>query len=69
MVWKNTEIHIPVLKNTVLSYLNVIPDGTYLDGTVGLGGHSYAIQNLLSRKGKLIGLDGDEEAFKFSKHR
>ena len=69
MVWKNTEIHIPVLKNTVLSYLNVIPDGTYLDGTVRLGVHSFAIQNLLSRNGKLIGLDGDEEAVKFSKHR
>jgi 16S rRNA (cytosine1402-N4)-methyltransferase len=69
VAWKNTKTHIPVLKNAVISYLSVVPDGTYLDGTVGLGGHSFAIQNLLSQNGKLIGLDGDEEAVKFSKQR
>tara|TARA_B100000029_G_C17609268_1_gene968712 strand:- start:8154 stop:9083 length:930 start_codon:yes stop_codon:yes gene_type:complete len=69
VTWNITKKHIPVLKEATLSYLRILPNGIYLDGTVGLGGHSLAIQNLLSPNGKLIGLDGDEEAIKFSKQR
>jgi len=48
----------------VLSYLQVQPDGIYLDCTIGMGGHASAVQNLLSAKGQLIGFDGDKEAVK-----
>lgn len=63
--WEDTKKHIPVLKETVLSYLAVRPDGVYLDGTIGLGGHASAVQRLLSPNGRLIGLDGDKEAVRF----
>jgi 16S rRNA (cytosine1402-N4)-methyltransferase len=46
----------------VLLYLNILPDGIYLDGTIGLGGHATQILSRLSTQGKLIGLDRDEGA-------
>ena len=60
--WGATKKHIPVLQEDVLSYLAVKPDGIYLDGTLGLGGHASAVQKQLSPKGQLVGFDGDEEA-------
>lgn len=44
-------------------------DGIYVDGTVGSGGHSEAIGNRLSPKGRLVCLDKDPAAIKFSKER
>ncbi len=55
-------LHIPVMVNEVLEYLNLQPNGTYLDGTVGAGGHATQILNQLTSKGKLIGIDRDAEA-------
>ena len=57
-------IHIPVLKKEVFSCLRIRPNGIYLDGTVGLGGHAQAVLAALSNKGQLIGLDSDGEAIK-----
>ncbi|MFQ6617033.1 MAG: 16S rRNA (cytosine(1402)-N(4))-methyltransferase RsmH [Fidelibacterota bacterium] len=54
--------HLPVLKEEVLEYLNIQPSGFYLDGTVGLGGHTSAIQSRLSKNGVVVGLDGDAGA-------
>ena len=56
--------HIPVMLTEVLEYLNLQPNGTYLDGTVGTGGHATQILNQLSGNGKLIGIDRDAEALK-----
>ena len=42
---ENTPIHIPVLKKEVISFLDIQPDGIYVDGTCGLGGHSKIILN------------------------
>jgi 16S rRNA (cytosine1402-N4)-methyltransferase len=53
----------------VLSSLNISPDGIYLDGTVGLGGHATLILNHLSPKGHLIGTDRDAEALDHCKQR
>ncbi|HJM09779.1 MAG TPA: 16S rRNA (cytosine(1402)-N(4))-methyltransferase, partial [Candidatus Marinimicrobia bacterium] len=58
--WGATKKHIPVLQEDVLSYLAVKPDGIYLDGTLGFGGHASAVQKQLSPKGQLVGFDGDE---------
>ena len=57
-----TRIHVPVMPNEVLSHLNILKDGIYLDGTIGLGGHSSLILSQLSAEGHLIGIDRDEEA-------
>ena len=53
--------HIPVLLNEVIAGLNIKPNGTYVDLTVGRGGHSSEILSRLD-KGHLICVDQDEEA-------
>lgn len=58
--------HTPVLLNEVLSGLNISPDGIYLDCTIGGAGHSYEILKRLSGKGKLIGVDKDDDAIRAS---
>jgi 16S rRNA (cytosine1402-N4)-methyltransferase len=62
-------MHVPVLIEEVVNMLNLKRDGLYVDATVGLGGHSERILSLLSAKGKLIGIDKDEEALKIAKKR
>ena len=57
-----TQVHVPVLPTEVIFYLNIITDGIYLDGTVGLGGHASLILDHLSPKGHFIGTDLDNEA-------
>ena len=42
--------HIPVLLNETIDALNINPDGIYVDGTSGGGGHSYAIALKLSER-------------------
>ena len=54
--------HQPVLLEEVVEALNIQPDGKYLDGTFGRGGHSQAILAGLSKKGCLFALDRDPEA-------
>ena len=55
--------HVPVLLDEVLGYLDMKTGGTYIDATVGFGGHSRALaQRLQPGEGRLIGIDQDEEA-------
>lgn len=54
--------HTSVLLNETVDGLNVRPDGVYVDGTLGGGGHSYEICKRLSDKGRLIGIDQDDAA-------
>lgn len=54
--------HIPVLRDETINALNINPDGIYVDGTAGGGGHSYEILKRLSPKGKLISIDQDPDA-------
>ncbi|MBT8052595.1 MAG: 16S rRNA (cytosine(1402)-N(4))-methyltransferase RsmH [Xanthomonadales bacterium] len=54
--------HQPVLREEVLEALSIRPDGKYVDGTFGRGGHSRAILARLSGKGCLLSLDRDPEA-------
>lgn len=58
--------HRPVMVNEAAERLITSPDGTYVDGTVGTGGHSEAVAGRLSSKALLIGLDRDEEAVRIS---
>ena len=55
--------HVSVLLNKCIENLNIKPDGIYLDGTLGLGGHSLEILKRLSC-GRLIGIDRDESAIR-----
>jgi 16S rRNA (cytosine1402-N4)-methyltransferase len=54
--------HVPVLATEAIDALQVRPDGCYLDGTVGRGGHAEAIAARLGRSGFLLGLDRDPAA-------
>ena len=54
--------HTSVLLQETLDGLNIRPDGVYVDGTLGGGGHSYEIASRLSDRGQLIGIDQDEAA-------
>lgn len=53
--------HVPVLLAECIDNLNIDPNGTYIDGTLGLGGHSTEIARRLTG-GRLIGVDRDETA-------
>ena len=54
--------HKSVLLEESIDALQIKPDGIYVDGTLGGGGHSYEICTHLSDKGRLIGIDQDEAA-------
>lgn len=55
-------IHVPVLLDEVLEWLQPRSDALYVDGTLGLGGHTQAILEQSSPNGRVIGFDWDEEA-------
>ena len=46
----------------LIENLNIKPDGIYVDGTLGGGGHAYQVASRLSEKGRLIGIDQDADA-------
>lgn len=54
--------HKSVLLNETIEGLAIKPEGTYVDGTLGGGGHSYHILERLNDQGRLIGIDQDEAA-------
>ncbi len=61
--------HVPVLLNEAIDFLAVKPGGTYIDATVGLGGHSFEIARRLGARGRLIGLDKDPRALERARER
>ncbi|HZW80368.1 MAG TPA: 16S rRNA (cytosine(1402)-N(4))-methyltransferase RsmH, partial [Candidatus Deferrimicrobiaceae bacterium] len=61
--------HVPVLLKEAIDFLNVRRGGTYIDATVGLGGHSYEIAKRLGAPGHLIGLDKDPAALQVAERK
>lgn len=61
------DAHQPVMLSQVLSYLVTDPEGSYVDGTFGRGGHSGAIYNQLGPAGRLLALDRDPSAIEAAK--
>ena len=61
--------HKPVLLDKTIEMLNIKPNGIYVDGTLGGGGHSYEVCKRLGEKGQLIGIDQDEVAIFASSDR
>jgi len=60
--------HTPVMLNEVLEWLDIRPEGTYIDATLGAGGHSEAIAEKLT-SGRLISLDRDAQALQIAQER
>jgi 16S rRNA (cytosine1402-N4)-methyltransferase len=61
--------HVPVLLKEAIDFLAIRRGGTYLDATVGLGGHSLAIAKRLGAQGHLIGFDKDPHALEIARKR
>lgn len=55
-------VHKSVLLKETIDSLNIKPDGIYVDGTLGGGGHAYEVCKRLGEHGRLIGIDQDAEA-------
>jgi len=61
--------HVPVLLKEAIDFLAVRRGGTYIDATVGLGGHSYEIAKRLGAPGHLIGVDKDPAALEIAREK
>lgn len=61
--------HAPVLLEEVIDFLAIKRGGTYVDATLGLGGHSAAIAARLGREGRLIAFDKDPVALEMARQR
>jgi len=61
--------HQPVMVDEVIQYLITIPEGIYVDGTVGTGGHSLEICKRIAPKGELICLDIDRSSILLAKEK
>jgi 16S rRNA (cytosine1402-N4)-methyltransferase len=59
--------HVPVLLKEAIDFLAIRRGGTYIDATVGLGGHSYEIAKRLGAQGRLIGVDKDLSALEIAR--
>ena len=54
--------HVSVLLKETIEQLNIRPDGIYVDGTLGGGGHAFEVCKRLSDRGRFIGIDQDADA-------
>ena len=61
--------HVPVLLQPAIEFLAVRRGGTYIDATLGLGGHSWEIAKRLGAQGRLIGFDKDPAALERARER
>lgn len=62
-------MHVTVLAEEAVDWLNISPDGVYVDGTAGLGGHTFRIAERLGERGRVIGLDRDPIAVEKARER
>ena len=62
-------VHLPVMPRECIEGLAIKPDGIYLDGTTGGGGHSLLIAERLGESGRLIAFDKDEEALRAAENK
>lgn len=61
--------HYSVLLDETIEYLNIRPDGIYVDGTLGGGGHALEVVKRLSNKGRFFGIDQDDAAIQAASER
>jgi 16S rRNA (cytosine1402-N4)-methyltransferase len=63
---KLNERHVPVLFHEAIDFLRVRAGGTYVDCTLGLGGHAAGVMRVLGPAGHLIAFDRDAEALELA---
>lgn len=69
MTDSNQWTHIPVLAQEIADLLLLNPDGVYIDGTLGLGGHTRFFLECLGPNARMLGFDKDAEALEIAKER
>jgi 16S rRNA (cytosine1402-N4)-methyltransferase len=62
-------MHTPVLAEEAVHWLGIRPGGTYIDATVGLGGHALEILRRVGSGGRVVGLDRDAQALEIARER
>jgi 16S rRNA (cytosine1402-N4)-methyltransferase len=62
-------LHTPVLAEEAVHWLAIRPGGTYIDATVGLGGHALEILRRVGSGGRVVGLDRDAQALEIARER
>src|SRR5690625_3648787 len=62
-------VHESVLKSEAIAGLDIKPHGTYVDCTVGGGGHAFEIASRLNNQGRLIAFDQDIDALKAAQEK
>lgn len=67
--FSGNERHTPVMAEEVTEFLTINPDGVYIDGTIGGGGHAEVILDRLTDKALYIGIDKDATAIEYCKER
>ena len=65
----STPIHIPVLLDETIQLLAPVDGGIYVDGTLGLGGHTEKILQTCGPSGRVIGFEWDENALRIATKR
>ena len=58
--------HIPIMAQQIADMLLQNPDGVYIDGTLGLGGHTRFFLQRLSSQAQILGFDKDQEALEMA---
>ena len=66
---QQTWTHIPIMVSQIAELLLRNPDGVYMDGTLGLGGHTHYFLTRLGSQSKILGFDKDEEALAMARER
>jgi 16S rRNA (cytosine1402-N4)-methyltransferase len=61
--------HIPVLAETLIEQINLLPDAVMVDATIGHGGHSFLFGKNLDKRGIIIGFDIDPDALQRARSR
>ncbi|MFP6616631.1 MAG: 16S rRNA (cytosine(1402)-N(4))-methyltransferase RsmH [Candidatus Hydrogenedentota bacterium] len=62
-------MHVTVLAEEAIEWLRIAPDGVYVDGTTGFGGHTLRIAERLGDDGRVFGLDRDSQAVEMARKR
>ena len=65
----SSALHTPVLAEEAVHWLAIRPGGTYVDATVGLGGHALEILKQMGGQGRFVGLDRDADALEIARER
>lgn len=64
-----TWVHIPIMAAQIADMLLLNPGGVYVDGTLGLGGHTKFFFNRLNAQARILGFDKDAEALRMAVER